>query len=132
KIAQPGTSAVAETAKPVSSPAVAPAVAPDVKSQPGKKPVDPKAGGSHQVATSNLPTVNSGSRSNAVASSVLTNNVAANSSAGTTVVVDAPPPPAANTPKPLLKPVSGGVLNGKALTLPAPAYPDAAKRMRTS
>jgi protein TonB len=29
-----------------------------------------------------------------------------------------------------LKPVSGGILNGKALSLPAPAYPDAARRMR--
>jgi protein TonB len=29
-----------------------------------------------------------------------------------------------------LKPISGGILNGKALNLPAPAYPDAAKRMR--
>lgn len=35
-------------------------------------------------------------------------------------------------PKPLLKPVSGGVLNGKALSLPAPIYPDLAKRMRTA
>ena len=29
-----------------------------------------------------------------------------------------------------LKPISGGILNGKALSLPAPSYPDAAKRMR--
>jgi TonB family protein len=32
----------------------------------------------------------------------------------------------------LLKPVSGGVLNGKAMFLPAPTYPEAAKRMRTA
>src|SRR5256886_13486085 len=32
---------------------------------------------------------------------------------------DAPP-----APRPLLKPVSGGVLNGKALSLPTPVYPD--------
>jgi TonB family protein len=31
-----------------------------------------------------------------------------------------------------LKPVSGGVLNGTALVLPPPVYPEAAKRMRTS
>jgi TonB family protein len=36
------------------------------------------------------------------------------------------PPPA---PKPLMKPVSGGVLNGKALTLPSPLYPESARRM---
>lgn len=31
-----------------------------------------------------------------------------------------------------LKPISGGILNGKALSLPAPVYPDMAKRSRTS
>jgi periplasmic protein TonB len=31
-----------------------------------------------------------------------------------------------------LKPISGGILNGKALSLPAPAYPDMAKRMRVT
>ncbi len=41
-----------------------------------------------------------------------------------------PPPPAA--PKPLLRPISGGVLNGTAINLPAPTYPDAAKRLRIS
>jgi TonB family protein len=41
---------------------------------------------------------------------------------------DSEPPPA---PKPLLKPVSGGVLNGKAISLPAPTYPELARRMRT-
>lgn len=39
-----------------------------------------------------------------------------------------PPPPG---PRPILKPVSGGVLNGTAINLPAPFYPEAAKRMRT-
>jgi TonB family protein len=34
-------------------------------------------------------------------------------------------------PKPLMKPISGGVLNGKALSLPTPTYPDFARRMRT-
>lgn len=41
---------------------------------------------------------------------------------------DNEPPPA---PKPLLKPVSGGVLNGKAISLPPPIYPEIARRMRT-
>jgi len=45
------------------------------------------------------------------------------------VSLDEPPPP---SPRPLLKPISGGVLNGTALTLPPPIYPDAAKRMRTA
>jgi protein TonB len=32
----------------------------------------------------------------------------------------------------MLKPVSGGVLNGIALSLPSPAYPETARRLRTS
>ena len=39
-------------------------------------------------------------------------------------------PPAAPAPRPILKPVSGGVLNGTALSLPSPSYPEAARRMR--
>jgi TonB family protein len=45
------------------------------------------------------------------------------------IVLDEPPP--SPGPKPILKPVSGGVLNGTAVSLPPPLYPDAAKRMRT-
>ncbi len=45
------------------------------------------------------------------------------------IAIDEPPP--SPGPKPILKPVSGGVLNGTAVSLPPPIYPDAAKRMRT-
>jgi len=50
------------------------------------------------------------------------------------VSVDVEPPPPSGTPapRPILKPVSGGVLNGTALALPPPVYPEAAKRMRTA
>jgi TonB family protein len=55
-------------------------------------------------------------------------------SAATTAAVklDGEPPPAAvaRVPKPLLKPISGGVLNGKAVDLPRPAYPPQAKTAR--
>src|SRR6266700_1286183 len=44
------------------------------------------------------------------------------------VVLDSEAPPAP-MPKPLLKPVSGGVLNGTAVSLPSPAYPETARRM---
>ena len=46
------------------------------------------------------------------------------------VIMDSEPP--SPGPKPILKPVSGGVLNGTAIALPAPTYPDPAKRMRLS
>jgi len=47
---------------------------------------------------------------------------------GTTKVqiADEPPPPAA-TPTPRTAPISGGVLNGKAINLPKPAYPPIAR-----
>lgn len=47
------------------------------------------------------------------------------------VVLDSEPPPT-SAPKPILRPVSGGVLNGAATYLPPPMYPETAKRMRTS
>jgi protein TonB len=46
------------------------------------------------------------------------------------VKLDEPPPSLG--PKPILKPISGGVLNGTAILLPPPVYPEAAKRMRSS
>ncbi len=55
-------------------------------------------------------------------------NVASTTSS--VVMLDSEPPPPA--PRPILKPVSGGVLNGTALSLPPPIYPEAAKRMRTT
>jgi protein TonB len=45
-------------------------------------------------------------------------------------VLDAEPPPPG--PKPILKPISGGVLNGTAISLPPPVYPEPARRMRTA
>jgi Ca-activated chloride channel family protein len=58
---------------------------------------------------------------------------------------DTPPPASSNKPPvlnssptvstptpPAAKPVSGGVLNGKAISLPKPLYPSGAKMMRTS
>ncbi|HSE25193.1 MAG TPA: TonB family protein [Pyrinomonadaceae bacterium] len=56
----------------------------------------------------------------------------ANAEAVKPPVVDIGAEPPTPGPKPILKPVSGGVLNGTALSLPAPVYPDTAKRMRIS
>jgi len=59
-------------------------------------------------------------------------NVVSNSQS---VKVDEEPPPsmaAARAPKPLLRPVSSGVLNGKAISLPKPVYPPSARNARVS
>jgi len=54
----------------------------------------------------------------------------ANTSTGAPVVkLDSEPPPQ-QPARTILKPVSGGVLNGNALSLPPPAYPDSARRLR--
>ncbi len=45
---------------------------------------------------------------------------------------DAPPPPPKPTPKPVPKMISGGVLNGRATSLPTPPYPPAARAVRAS
>jgi protein TonB len=49
-----------------------------------------------------------------------------------TTPVDIESEPPSPAPRPILKPVSGGVLNGIALSLPSPAYPETARRLRTA
>jgi periplasmic protein TonB len=53
-------------------------------------------------------------------------NAGAGSMTAVVKVDDAPPPPN-NAPKAPVKPMSGGVLNGRALSLPVPDYPMAAR-----
>ena len=49
------------------------------------------------------------------------------------VIADEPPPPPPKpTPTPRRAPISGGVLNGKAISLPKPPYPAIAKAARAS
>jgi TonB family protein len=47
-----------------------------------------------------------------------------------TVKLDSDPPPL--PPKPILRPISGGVLNGTAISLPSPVYPEYARRLRVT
>jgi periplasmic protein TonB len=47
-------------------------------------------------------------------------------------IADEPPPPEAPKPTPPRAPISGGVLNGKAISLPKPAYPPIAKAAHAS
>jgi protein TonB len=59
---------------------------------------------------------------------------AGSDSGGPLVKADAAEAPAAAPPVRTgpLKPVSGGILNGKAVSLPAPTYPEMAKRARAA
>lgn len=90
------------------------------------KPAANNNAGSSQKSSPALPgSVNSLGSGEAVAAK------ASGSLQPSVVTVDSeePPPPA---PRPILKPVSGGVLNGTAISLPPPAYPEAARRLRMS
>lgn len=75
-----------------------------------------------------LPTANTSSARTS-SGSVEPKTVAVNSDSVAPMVNLGDEPPPSPAPRPT-KPVSGGVLNGTALTLPPPAYPESAKRMK--
>ncbi|HEX5874838.1 MAG TPA: TonB family protein [Pyrinomonadaceae bacterium] len=77
-----------------------------------------------------LPTASTSA--NKLASGPVDVKVIAVNQSSTVPVVTMDEPPPSPGPKPILKPVSGGVLNGTAISLPQPTYPDAARRMRTA
>jgi TonB family protein len=116
--------AMAKMLQPGGSAAPAPAVGAivEVVGQPSK-PVDLKTALAlpPQTALSNL-------KVSGVTPPAGRFNGAADDSTRKVVVATSDPPPA---PRPLMKPVSGGVLNGKAISLPAPIYPEFARRMHT-
>ena len=75
-----------------------------------------------------LPTANT-SAARVSTGSVEPKTVAVDSKSAVPMVNLGDEPPPSPAPRPT-KPVSGGVLNGTALTLPPPAYPESAKRMK--
>ena len=115
---------------------------PDAATQPAKLPPQTNEVKSSSPANSNMP--RSGNENKVVAAlpppvavaikgtgavtQPLVSDVHLSSDTSKKVAVDSEPPP----PRPLLKPVSGGVLNGMAISLPAPTYPEQARRMRVS
>ncbi|HKR61817.1 MAG TPA: TonB family protein [Pyrinomonadaceae bacterium] len=116
---------------PASDPANSVARNLDPKPQPPVELPISKQPTAHKTAAQAVPTASmSGDRLNA-GNPVEVKNVASNSAAAPSVVLEAEPPPSP-APRPILRPVSGGVLNGSAVYLPSPAYPDTAKRMRTT
>jgi TonB family protein len=120
--------AMAKMLQPTSSAALG-AVTANVEAtgQPSK-PADAKSADAKPAAALPPPTSLDKLKLSAVTPSAGDFRSAPADTAGRVLVADSDPPPA---PRPLMKPVSGGVLNGKALSLPAPAYPDFARRMRT-
>ena len=98
-----------------------PKLQPAVESATNKQPAAPKPAPS-------LPTSSIAADKLSATNTAEVRNLAANT-ASPKVDLDSEPPPS-NAPKPILRPVSGGVLNGAAVSLPAPMYPETARRMR--
>jgi protein TonB len=89
------------------------------------------AASSAQKTSPSLPgsTPNAGEPSSNLSSVEVSGRANSNNALPVVKIDSEPPPPA---PRPILKPVSGGVLNGVAITLPPPIYPESARRIRMS
>lgn len=133
----PATTAAAQ-------PAAVPAPGNPTGSTTVKTSSEPKPEPPVEVAVNKQPAVNKAAQS-VPASSMTGDRLSAGnpvevknpgtSTSSPKVVLDEEPPPSSassSAPKPILRPVSGGVLNGAATYLPPPMYPETAKRMRTS
>ena len=118
------------------------ATTPDTAAQPpaannaAKPVVDPKtnanankARDSRNTVTSDLPAASNAATKLAATPVDVKSPAVSSNQALPMVNLDSEPPPSPG-PRPILKPVSGGVLNGTAVSLPAPFYPETAKRMR--
>ncbi len=125
KIAQPGTQPGISSRAPSSSTSNA------ATTQPAREALssnNPPARVQKSVSALPNPSIvadDMSVRNSAELTSVTTNSITPSGM----VVLEAEPPPTPE-PKPLLKPVSGGVLNGTSISLPTPKYPEAAKRMK--
>lgn len=104
-----------------------------------KTTAEPRPQPPSEVAANKQPSVNKAAQSVPAASTsgltagnpVEVKNTAGSSTSSPNIMLESEPPPS-SAPKPILRPVSGGVLNGAAVYLPPPMYPETAKRMRTS
>lgn len=134
------TTAAANTTQPAatnnSAPANAAAQAPANNKPAANNPAAPANNNAAQKAAVIPPSADVASLSkNSVAAPANTASVPGGTlgaSQKPVVVMEGEPPAKQPAPKPLMRPISGGVLNGKALSLPAPEYPEMAKRMRST
>ena len=128
KMAQPGAT-TPETTPPVA--------ANSASNTPAKTVADPKPNASanksrdaRKTMTPELPAASNAATKLTSAPLDVKAPAASASQSVPMVDLDSEPPPTPG-PRPILKPISGGVLNGTAVSLPAPLYPDTAKRSRT-
>lgn len=118
--ANPTANTAANTTAPVTKPVA------DNKT----KPADPKAKGRDTrkpVMAPDLPEASATAAQMVVNPNDVRTPTAVMTNQEVRVSLEEPPP----APRPILKPISGGVLNGTAISLPQPVYPEPAKRMRT-
>ena len=129
KMVSPGATPAETTATPSPAPTntLNSAVQPPPKNSPAANK-QPARKNSSTVITE-LPTANTSSTRLTSTGSVEAKTVAVNDNASVPMVNLGDEPPPTPVPKPT-KPISGGVLNGTAVSLPAPTYPDNAKRMK--
>jgi protein TonB len=129
---EPPASQPKPTAAPTNSNAAASTSNAAVKN--ASTPVNNVSAAPVKPAPANAPAVPTSSGAPAAAASTLalgTPNLTAANNGGAPVVKtndDLPPPPVKPVVKASLRPVSGGVLNGKALEMPRPVYPEMARR----
>ncbi|HSE31089.1 MAG TPA: TonB family protein [Pyrinomonadaceae bacterium] len=121
------TNTSAPAANPVTNSSVS--QAPEQKQTPKNSAKQGDARKNNPAPATVLPTANTSSARLTTSGSVEAKTVAVNPDSSVPMVNlgDEPPPSPASKP---IKPVSGGVLNGTALVLPPPAYPESAKRMK--
>jgi len=132
-----GAAATSTPAPSMSAPAAAHAnVSTNAKPEPTAATTTQKTGtGSATPKSPALPAANTLDKINMAPAGNLGGSVANNSAQATTasmvVKVDGAGEPPVR-PKPLTKPVSGGVLNGSAIEMPKPEYPEIARRARVT
>ncbi len=122
KMVQPGA---ATTPQPVAP------IAANTASKPANDPKPNKHDNRKTTVAPDLPSASASATKMASGPVDLKINAVSVNSGVPVVDLEMEPPPTPG-PRPILKPVSGGVLNGTAMYLPPPVYPEAAKRMRTS
>ncbi|HEX6728641.1 MAG TPA: TonB family protein [Pyrinomonadaceae bacterium] len=123
-----GTNAATNSAPPPTNPTTA--VKNSSSTNPEPKPRNSR-GDSRKTAAvvpPSLPAANTSAYRLSSGGSVEARTLAVNSDLPIVNLGDEPPPSPATKP---MKPVSGGVLNGTAISLPPPSYPEGAKRMKT-